>query len=108
MAFAFRYAALLANPWTIVVLTLISLTALPQTITDTVQHGDITILIAWFSQNHVQLVALGVLAFVADRQGREAKARDDEMYAWMSEWHAEHAAKLAAIHETVVAAAEAT
>lgn len=86
-AFAYRYAAALASPWTVLALVLVSFTALPQTIAATVQHSDITILIGWFSQTHVQLVSLAVLAFIADRQGRAAQKRGDEMYDWLSELH---------------------
>lgn len=84
---SYKYADALASPWTVFAFVLVSFTALPQTIAATVQHGDITILIGWFSQTHVQLVSLAVLAFIQDRQGRAAQKRGDEMYDWLSELH---------------------
>jgi hypothetical protein len=84
---AYRCGDLLASPWTILLFALVSLTALPQTFAAAVSHGDITVLVGWFSQNFVQLVSLAVLAFIADRQGRAAQKRGDEMYDWLSELH---------------------
>jgi hypothetical protein len=92
--FAYKYGDVLASPWTIVLFVFVSFTALPQTIIETIQRGDITILISWFSQNHVQLVALPALAFVQDRQGRAAQrhaeaaqAHAEEMYGWWRDVH---------------------
>jgi hypothetical protein len=85
--FAYKYGDILASPWTIVAFAIVSFTALPQTIIETIQRGDITILISWFSQNHVQLVALPALAFIQDRLGRAAQAHADEMYDWLRDIH---------------------
>ncbi len=87
MKFAYRCGDLLASPWTILLFAVVSLTALPQTVAATVAHSDVTILIGWFSQNFVQLVSLAVLAFIADRQGRAAQLRGDEMYDWLRDLH---------------------
>lgn len=84
---AYRCGDALASPWTILLFALVSLTALPQTLAAAIEHGDITIIVGWFSQNFVQLVSLAILAFIADRQGRAAQKRGDEMYDWLSELH---------------------
>jgi hypothetical protein len=101
---AFRCGDMLASPWAILLLALVSLSALPQTIGATIQHGDITVLVGWFSQNFVQLVSLAVLAFIADRQGREAQAHADDMYDWLRDIHSSlhilHG-KADALHEKV-------
>jgi hypothetical protein len=104
---AYRCGDLLASPWAIVFFAFVSLTALPQTLVQAVAHGDIAGLVGWFSQNFVQLVSLAVLAFIADRQGRAAQVRGDEMYGWLSELHTSllglHG-KADALHEKVDAA----
>jgi len=84
---AYKYADVLASPWTVLAFILVSFAGLPQTVSATIEHADITILIGWFSQTHVQLVSLAVLAFTQAAQGRAAQQRGDEMYDWLSELH---------------------
>lgn len=97
---------LLASRWTILAFALVSLSALPQAIINLTMRGDLAGLVGWFSQNFVQLVALAVLAFLADRQERAAATRNADMYEWLSEWHIEHAAQLQALHDKVDDVAE--
>lgn len=84
---AYKCGDLLASPWTIVLFALVSLVALPQIINGFFGRGDVAGVVGWFSQSFVQLVALSVLAFIADRQGHAAQKRGDEMYDWLSELH---------------------
>jgi hypothetical protein len=108
---AYKCGDLLASPWTILVLALISLTAFPQAILGLLEHGDVGSLVGWFSQNFVQLVALAVLAFIADQHDHAAAVRADEMYDWLAELHTslhglhsktdELGKKADAIHENV-------
>lgn len=104
---AYRCGDALASPWTIVFFAVVSLTALPQTITSTTGRGDITILIGWFSQNFVQLVSLAVLAFIAARQGHAAETRDQETHDKVERLFAyqeAHQKSLDALHDKVDAA----
>lgn len=104
--FADRAGAALSSRWAIAAFALVSLTALPQAIVGLIARGDLAGLVGWFSQNFVQLVALAVLAFLADRQERAAATRNADMYDWLSEWHIEHAAQLQALHDKVDDVAE--
>jgi hypothetical protein len=108
-AAAYWCGSMLASPWAILLLAVVSLSALPQTVTSTVQHGDITILVGWFSQNFVQLVALSVLAFIADQQGRAAETRDQETHDKVERlfnYQEAHQKSLNSLHEKVDAATE--
>jgi hypothetical protein len=110
-AAAYRVGRMLASPWAILLLALVSLSALPQTITATIGRGDITILVGWFSQNFVQLVALSVLAFIADQQGRAAEQRDQETHDKVErlfDYQEAHQKSLDSLHEKVDAAATDT
>lgn len=84
---AYKCGDALASPWTILVLAAISLTAFPQALFGLAVHGDVGGMVGWFSQNFVQLVALAVLAFIADQHDHAAAQRADEMYDWLRELH---------------------
>jgi hypothetical protein len=101
---SFKCGDALASPWTILILALISLTAFPQALAGLVTHGDVGGLVGWFSQNFVQLVALAVLAFIADQHDHAAAERADDMYDWLRDLHSSlHGLheKTDALHEKV-------
>lgn len=104
--FADRVGAALSSRWAIAAFALVSLTALPQAIAGLITRGDLAGLVGWFSQNFVQLVALAVLAFLADRQERAAAARNATMYEWLGDVHKALHKKLDALHDKVEAVAD--
>jgi hypothetical protein len=111
---AYGAGAVLASKWAIVAFAIISLTALPQAAGALVTQGNIAPLSAWLSNNFIQLVALAILAFIADQQGRAAEQRSQDMhdkidalFARAERRDAKHAAALEALHAKLDRAGDA-